>query len=57
MFIKVHGILFSGTAVEHYSATVSQLLDGVNGFIGKVTAKSRELGAFERSYASQSFRV
>ena len=46
MFIKVHGMLFSRTAMENYSATVGQLLDGVNGFIGRVTAKFRELGAF-----------
>ncbi len=46
MFIKVHGMLFSGTAMENYGATVGQLLNVVDDYIGRVTAKFRELGTF-----------
>lgn len=46
MFIKVHGMLFSGTALENYDATLSRLIDLLDKYISKLAAKFKEQGIF-----------
>lgn len=46
MFIKVHGILFSGTALETYDASLSRLIDLLDRYISRLAAKFKEQGIF-----------
>lgn len=47
IFIKVHGMLFSGRPFEEFDATVCQIIEGVlDSYIGRVTAKFKEQGIF-----------
>lgn len=46
MFIKVHGMLFSGTALENYDATLSRLIDLLDRYITRLAAKFKEQGIF-----------
>lgn len=46
MFIKVHGILFSGTALEIYDASLSRLIDLLDRYITRLAAKFKEQGIF-----------
>ena len=48
IFIKTHGILFSGRPPDEFHSTVGQLIDGgiLDNYIGRVTAKFKEQGVF-----------
>lgn len=46
MFIKVHGMLFSGTALEKYDASLSRLIDLLDKYITRLAAKFKEQGIF-----------
>ena len=46
MFIKVHGMLFSGTALENYDATLSQLIDLLDKYINRLAAEFKQQGIF-----------
>lgn len=46
MFIKVHGMLFSGTALENYDASLSRLMDLLDRYITRLAAKFKEQGIF-----------
>ena len=46
MFIKVHGMLFSGAALENYDATLSRLIDLLDRYITRLAAKFKEQGIF-----------
>lgn len=46
MFIKVHAMLFSGTALENFDASLSRLNDLVDTYITKSAAKFKKQGIF-----------
>ena len=46
MFIKVHGMLFSGTALESYDSSLSRLIDLLDRYITRLAAKFKEQGIF-----------
>lgn len=48
IFIKAHGMLFSGRSPVEFHSTVSQLIGGgiLDNYIGRVTAKFKEQGVF-----------
>lgn len=46
MFIKVHGMLFSGTSLENYDASLSRLIDLLDRYITRLAAKFKEQGIF-----------
>ena len=46
MFIKVHGMLFSGTALENYDSSLSRLIDLLDRYITRLAAKFKEQGIF-----------
>ena len=46
MFIEVHGMLFSGTALENFDSNLSRLIDLLDGYITRLAAKFKEQGIF-----------